>query len=92
MSPKILRNLLAGVVILVLGAVVAMVLVKTGSRPDRQAPPPSRPVVTVFPVAPDAEPVRVVGFGSVRAKRSVELFEGCLSSCPVLGAWKWLVA
>ena len=73
MSPKTLRNLLTGVVILVLGFVVAMVLVKTGSRPERQAPPPSRPVVAVFPVSPDAEPVRVAGFGSVRAKRSVDL-------------------
>ena len=73
MSPKTLRNLLTGVVILVLGFAVAMVLVKTGSRPERQAPPPSRPVVAVFSVSPDAEPIRVVGFGSVRAKRSVGL-------------------
>jgi len=72
-SPKTLRNLLTAVVILVVGLLLSVVLVKTGRRTERQAPPASRPVVAVFSVAPDGAPVTVRGFGSVRAKRSVEL-------------------
>ncbi|HPF71314.1 MAG TPA: efflux RND transporter periplasmic adaptor subunit [Candidatus Krumholzibacteria bacterium] len=73
MSPKTLRNLLSAAGILVLGLVVTVVLVKTANRPKRQAPPPSQPVVAVHEVTPDAEPVLVHGFGSVTAKRSVEI-------------------
>ena len=73
MTPKTLRNLLSALVIIVLGLVVTVVLIKTAKRPERQAPPPSRPVVAVHEVSPDNEPVRVLGYGSVRAKRSVDL-------------------
>ncbi len=73
MSAQTLRNLFFALLILMVGAVIAVVLVKTGKRPERQAPPPSRPVVAVITVAPDTEPVRVTGFGSVKAKRSVDL-------------------
>ena len=73
MSPKTLRNLLSALAILAVGLVVTVVLVKTARRAERQAPPPSRPVVAVYEVVPDAEPVRIRGFGSVRAKRSVDL-------------------
>ncbi|MBE0532019.1 MAG: efflux RND transporter periplasmic adaptor subunit, partial [Rhodospirillales bacterium] len=72
-SPKTLRNLLTAAAILAVGAVITVVLVKTASRPERQAPPASRPVVAVHEVTPDREPVRVRGFGTVKAKRSVEL-------------------
>lgn len=73
MTPKTLRNLLAAAAILVVGVAVTVVLVKTARRPERQAPPPSRPVVAVHEVQPDSEPVRVRAFGSVKAKRSVDL-------------------
>ncbi|MFO7609041.1 MAG: efflux RND transporter periplasmic adaptor subunit [Candidatus Krumholzibacteriia bacterium] len=73
MTPKTLRNLLAAAAILVVALVVTVVLVKTARRPERQAPPPSRPVVAVHVVQPESEPVRVRGFGSVKAKRSVDL-------------------
>lgn len=73
MSPKTLRNLLSAAGILLLGLVVTVVLIKTANRPQRQAPPPSRPVVEVHEVTPDSDPVTVRGFGSVKAKRSVDL-------------------
>ncbi len=73
MSAKTLRNLLFAAGILVAGALVAFVFVKTGQRPERHTPPPARPTVAVFTVGPDAQPVRVVGFGSVKAKTSVGL-------------------
>jgi len=72
-STQTLRNLLVALVILLGGAAVAAILVKTGNRPERQAPPQSRPVVAVHVVAPDVQPVRVTGFGSIKAKRSVDL-------------------
>jgi RND family efflux transporter MFP subunit len=72
-SPKTLRNLLSAVLILVLGLAITVILIKTAKRPERQAPPPSRPLVAVHEVEPDSEPVRVRGYGSVRAKRSVDL-------------------
>jgi len=72
-SQKTLRNLGMALVIIIVGTAAAIVLVKSGKRPERQTPPPSRPVVATFTVAPDVEPVRVEGFGSVRAKRSVDL-------------------
>jgi RND family efflux transporter MFP subunit len=72
-SAQTLRNLLVALVILLVGAVVAVVLVKTGQRPERQAPPQSRPVVAVHEVSPDTDPVRVTGYGSIKAKRSVDL-------------------
>mgnify|MGYP001825861173 FL=1 len=73
MSPKTLRNLLTALVVLVVGAAAAGMFVKLGKKPERQAPPPSRPLVTAFTMAPDTEPVRVKSFGSVRAKRSVNV-------------------
>ena len=73
MSPKTLRNLLTALVVLVVGAAAAGMFVKLGKKPERQAPPPSRPLVTAFTIAPDTEPVRVKSFGSVRAKRSVNV-------------------
>lgn len=73
MSPKTLRSLLGAAAIVVAGLLVTVILVKTASRPERQVPPPSRPVVMVHEVEVDQEPVRVRGFGSVKAKRSVEL-------------------
>lgn len=73
MSAKTRRNLLIAAAILVFGALVAFVFVKLGKQPERQAPPPSRPTVAVFEVSPDATPIRVTGFGSVKAKRSVDL-------------------
>ncbi|MBK8164820.1 MAG: efflux RND transporter periplasmic adaptor subunit [bacterium] len=73
MSPKTLRSLLGAAAIVVVGLLVTVILIKTASRPERQVPPPSRPVVAVYEVAADQEPVRIRGFGSVRAKRSVEL-------------------
>jgi RND family efflux transporter MFP subunit len=72
-SPKTLRSLLAAAAIVVAGLLVTVILVKTASRPERQVPPPSRPVVMVHEVEVDQEPVRIRGFGSVKAKRSVEL-------------------
>ena len=73
MSPKTLRNLLTAVVIMILGAVIAMALIRLGNKPERQAPPPSRPVVSAFSVAPEMEPIRVKSFGSVKAKRSISV-------------------
>ena len=73
MSTQTLRNFLGALVILVVGAAVAGILVKTGKRPERQIPPPSRPMVAVHDVVADSEPVRVTGFGSIKAKRSVGL-------------------
>jgi RND family efflux transporter MFP subunit len=72
-SPKTLRNLLTALVILVLGAVTAAALVKMGKKPERQTPPASRPMVSTFTVAPEAEPIRVQSFGSVKAKRSISI-------------------
>lgn len=73
MSAKTKRNLLIAAAILVVGILVAVVSIMTSKRPERQAPPPSRPTVAVFAVSPDAALVRVSGFGSVKAKRSVDL-------------------
>jgi RND family efflux transporter MFP subunit len=72
-SPKTLRNLLTALVILVLGAVVAVALVKMGKKPERQAPPATRPVVSAFLVSPETDPIRVKSFGSVKAKRSISI-------------------
>ncbi len=73
MSAKTLRNMLSATAVLVLGLVVTAVLVKTAKRPERQEPPASRPVVAVHRVLADDVPVRIRGFGSVKAKRSVDL-------------------
>jgi len=72
-SPKTLRNLLTAVVILIIGVAAASALVKLGNKPERQTPPPSRPVVSAFTVAPETEPIRVTSFGSVKAKRSISV-------------------
>ncbi|MCP4573859.1 MAG: efflux RND transporter periplasmic adaptor subunit [bacterium] len=73
MSAQTKRNLLIAAAIIVVGALIAVMAFMTGKRPERQTPPPSRPTVAVVEVTPDAEPVRVSGFGSVKAKRSVDL-------------------
>jgi len=72
-SAKTLRNLLTALVIVVVGLVVAMALKKIGSKPERQTPPVSRPVVSAFSVAPETVPIRVKSFGSVKAKRSISI-------------------
>lgn len=73
MSAKTLRNLLTALGILLLGMIVAVGLVKMGKKPERQAPPPSRPMVSTFTVSPDSEPIRVTSFGAVQAKRSITI-------------------
>ncbi len=73
MSPKTLRNLLTALVILILGAATTVVLVKTGKKPERQAPPAARPVVSAFTVSSETDPIRIRSFGSVKAKRSVSV-------------------
>ena len=73
MSAKTLRNLLTALVIIVVGLAIAMALKKMGSKPERQIPPVSRPVVSAFSVAPGTEPIRVKSFGSVKAKRSISI-------------------
>jgi RND family efflux transporter MFP subunit len=72
-SPKTLRNLLTALVILVLGVAFAVILVKIGKKPERKVPPASRPVVSVFTVSGESDPIRVRSFGSVKAKRSVSV-------------------
>jgi RND family efflux transporter MFP subunit len=72
-SPRTLCNLLTAVVVLVSGVVAAGMLFKLGKKPERQAPPASRPTVDAFTVKPDSEPIRVTSFGSVKAKRSVSV-------------------
>jgi RND family efflux transporter MFP subunit len=72
-SAKTLRNLLTALAILVIGALASTVLVKMGQKPERQTPPASRPVVSAFTVAPETEPIRVKSFGSVKAKRSINV-------------------
>jgi len=72
-SEKTLRNLLAALAVVVVGAGITFVLVKTAKRPERKEPEPSRPVVSTVTVAADHDPVRVRGFGSVRAKRAVDV-------------------
>jgi len=72
-SPKTLRNLLTALVILILGAIVAVALVKLGGKPQRQAPPASRPVVSAFRVAQETEPIRIKSFGSIKAKRTISV-------------------
>ena len=73
MSPKTLRNLLTALVILVLGAASAGILVKIGNKPERKTPPAARPVVSAYTVSSETDPVRVRSFGSVKAKRSVNV-------------------
>jgi RND family efflux transporter MFP subunit len=72
-SPKTLRNLLTALLILVLGVASAGILVKIGKKPERKVPPASRPVVSVFTVSGESDPIRVRSFGSVKAKRSVSV-------------------
>jgi RND family efflux transporter MFP subunit len=72
-SPKTLRNLLTALVILVLGAASAGILVKIGNTPERKTPPAARPVVSAYTVSSETDPVRVRSFGSVKAKRSVNV-------------------
>ena len=67
MSPKTLRNLLTALVILVLGVAFAGILVKIGKKPERKIPPSARPVVSVFTVSSETDPIRVRSFGSVKA-------------------------
>ncbi len=73
MSQNTLRNLLAALVILVLGAAVTFALVMIGKKPERKIPPAARPVVSVFNVSDETDPIRVRSFGSVKAKRSVSV-------------------
>ena len=73
MSQNTLRNLLVALVILVLGAAIAFALYKMGKKPERMAPPSARPVVSVFTVSGETDPIRVRSFGSVKAKRSVSV-------------------
>ena len=73
MSAKTLRNLLTAFVVLVLGLGAAGLLVKLGKKPERMVPPPSRPLVSAYTIAPDNDAVRVKSFGSVKAKRSVDV-------------------
>jgi RND family efflux transporter MFP subunit len=72
-SPKTLRNLLTALVILIVGVVATGALIKLGKKPERQAPPPSRPLVSATTVSPDGEPIRIQTFGSVQAKRTVSV-------------------
>jgi len=72
-SPKTLRNLLTALVILVLGVASAGILVKIGNKPERKTPPAARPVVSAYTVSTETDPVRVRSFGSVKAKRSVNV-------------------
>ncbi|MEN8007299.1 MAG: efflux RND transporter periplasmic adaptor subunit [Candidatus Krumholzibacteriota bacterium] len=73
MSAKTLRNCMTATIIVILGAAMAMALVKLGKKPERKAPPQSRPVVSAFTVAPGTEKIRVISFGSVKAKRSINV-------------------
>lgn len=71
MSPRTLRNLLTALVILVVGALITVVLIKTSKKPEHKTPKPIRPLITVYEVTPDPTPVEIESFGTVKAKRSV---------------------
>jgi len=72
-SPKTLRNLLTALVIVVIGALIAVVLIKTSKKPEHKTPAPARPLVSVFNVTDELETVRVQSFGTVKAKRSITI-------------------
>jgi len=68
-----MRKVLLPVGVILVGILIFVALVKLKPQPARVAPPPSRPVVAVYHVDPEPSPVRIRGFGSVQAKRSVDV-------------------
>lgn len=59
--------------LVILAVVIAVVMYKTRPQAQRKTPPAPQPLVTVFTISEQAAPVRITGFGSVKAKRSVTI-------------------
>ncbi len=73
MSAKTLKNILLALLILLVGIVVTATLIKMKNKPERQTPPPAKPLVTAFTVSAEPDPVLITGFGTVKAKRSISV-------------------
>ncbi len=61
------------IILVLLAALAVFFMFKMKPKPDRTTPSSPRPVVTVFTVSSEKSEVRVRGFGSVKAKRSVNV-------------------
>ena len=72
MQSRIFRILLP-VGIVLLAVAVTVVMIKTKPQARRQKPPAPQPRVTVYTIGQETEPVKIKGFGSVKAKRSVNI-------------------
>jgi membrane fusion protein, multidrug efflux system len=66
-------KILLPIILVVVAILAASTMIKMKPKAARQAPPTPRPVVTVHTIASDGYEVRVKGFGSVKAKRSVNV-------------------
>ena len=73
MSQSIRFKVILPLVILAVGVIALVLMLKLKPQAQRQQPPAPRPVVTIHTVEPGADAIRVRGFGSVQAKRSVNL-------------------
>ncbi len=72
MNSRVVKILLP-VLLVALAIFIAIIMVKMKPKAARHAPPTPRPVVTVHTVTSGGSEVRVKGFGSVKAKRSVSV-------------------
>ncbi len=72
MISRILKLLLP-VLLVAVAIYAAMIMIKMKPQAPRQDPPTSQPVVTIHTVGVGGSEVRIKGFGSVKAKRSVNV-------------------
>ncbi|MBU8871754.1 MAG: efflux RND transporter periplasmic adaptor subunit [Gemmatimonadales bacterium] len=73
MSTSTTRRIILPVGIILVAILLTVVLVKIRPKPMRQRPAAPRPLVEAFTIAESSQPVQVRGFGTVRAKRKVNI-------------------
>lgn len=72
MNSRVVKILLP-ILLVALAVFAASVMIKMKPKPTRNTPPTPRPVVTVHTISSGGSEVRVRGFGTVKAKRSVNV-------------------
>lgn len=73
MSQSVMRKIVLPVGIVLVAVVLLLVLKHFRPQPTRHKPPQPRPVVTIYTIESEADKILVRGFGSIKAKRSIEI-------------------
>ncbi len=73
MSTSSTKKILLPVGIILLAILLTVILIKIRPKPARQRPTVPKPLVEAYTISETSQPIQVSGFGTVRAKRKVNI-------------------